>query len=114
MDGRNKNCLLLASVHRKGQGAAREAVLWMFPYDRVIQRRGGKVDLRDAFSLSSGLRKAASFSGDNNRAGFLSGLALDHQSSSADQKVAQFWINRFLEGSLQIQSREGTNLLAAA
>lgn len=114
MDGRNKSCLLLLSLHESATATHVEAVLWMFPYDRVIQRTGGKVDLNDAFSLSSGLRKAASFAGANNRAGFLSGLALDQQSSSVDQKVAQFWIGRFLNGQLQVQSREGTDLLANA
>jgi hypothetical protein len=114
MDGRNKNCLLLITVHSGPGESSAEAILWMFSYDRVIQRSGGKVDLKDAFSLSSGLRKAASFSGSNSRTGFLSGVALDHQSSNANQLVAQFWISRFLEGSLQVQAREGTNLLAKA
>jgi len=112
MDGRNKNCLLLVSVHAIMESPALEVIVWMFPYDRVIQRTGGRVALQDAFSLTSGLRKAASFRGFNLRTGFLSGVALDHQSSNADQKVAQFWIAKFLGGALHVQSREGT-LLAA-
>ena len=115
MDGRNKNCLLLVSVHSVDNApTAREVIVWMFPYDRVIQRSGSHVALQDAFSLTSGLRKAATFRGLNVRTGFLSGIALDHQSSNADQKVAEFWINGFLGGELQIQSREGTSLVAAA
>jgi hypothetical protein len=112
MDGRNKNCLLLISVHEVASSEALEAIAWMFPYDQVIQRTGGRVALQDAFSLTSGLRKAAAFRGLNLRTGFLSGVALDHQSSNTDQKVAQFWITKFLGGALQVQSREGT-LLAA-
>lgn len=115
MDGRNKNCLLLLSVHSvESSEAAREVIVWMFPYDRVIQRSGTRVALQDAFSLTSGLRKAASFRGMDVRTGFLSGLALDHQSSNADQRVASFWIKGFLGAELQIQSREGTALAAAA
>jgi hypothetical protein len=114
MDGRNKNCLLLVSVHEMDSPAAREVIIWMFPYDRVIQRDGGRVALQDAFSLTSGLRKAASFHGMELRTGFLSGIALDHQSSNADQRVAKFWISGFLGGELQVQSREGTGLAAAA
>lgn len=114
MDGRNKNCLLLLSVHEMESAAAREVIVWMFPYDRVIQRTGGRVALEDAFSLTSGLRKAAAFKGMNLRTGFLSGVALDHQSSNADQRVANFWISGFLGGELQVQSREGTGLAASA
>jgi hypothetical protein len=114
MDGRNKNCLLLVSVHETDSPAAREVIVWMFPYDRVIQRTGGRVALEDAFSLTSGLRKAAAFRGMDLRTGFLSGVALDHQSSNADQRVANFWISGFLGGELQVQSREGTGLAAAA
>lgn len=114
MDGRNKSCLLLVSVHEMPSPAAREVIVWMFPYDRVIQRQGGRVELQDAFSLTSGLRKAATFRGMDVRTGFLSGVALDHQSSNADQRVANFWINGFLGGELQVQSREGTNLAATA
>lgn len=115
MDGRNKNCLLLVSVHAvDASSAAREVIVWMFPYDRVIQRSGSRVALQDAFSLTSGLRKAATFRGMNVRTGFLSGIALDHQSSNADQRVANFWISGFLGGELQVQSREGTLLAASA
>lgn len=114
MDGRNKNCLLLLSVHEMDSAAAREVIVWMFPYDRVIQRTGGRVALEDAFSLTSGLRKAAAFRGMELRTGFLSGIALDHQSSNADQRVANFWITGFLGGELQVQSREGTGLAASA
>ncbi|WP_349867471.1 hypothetical protein [Leifsonia sp. WHRI 6310E] len=112
MDGRNKNCLLLTSLHAMSSDAAKEVIIWMFPYDRVIQRSGQHVQLQDAFSLTSGLRKAASFAGMNLKSGFLTGKALDHQSSNVDQRVATFWISGFLGAELQVQSREGTALAA--
>jgi hypothetical protein len=52
MDGRNKNCLLLVSVHETIDSTAREVIVWMFPYDQVIQRSEGRVALQNAFSLT--------------------------------------------------------------
>jgi len=114
MDGRNKECLLLLSAHETANDGVREVIVWMFPADTVIQRTGSRVDLQDAFSLTSGLRKAAVFKGPNARTGFLSGIALDHQSSSVDRRLAEFWVAGFLGASMQVQSREGTALLASA
>lgn len=113
MDGRNKDCLLLISAHETDRPDAREIIVWMFPADRVIQRTGARVALQDAFSLTSGLRKAALFKGANSRTGFLSGVALDHQSSNADRRLAEFWVDGFLGAVMQVQTREGTALLAS-
>jgi hypothetical protein len=114
MDGRNKPCLLLLSAHETESVDEREVIVWVFPADVVIRRSGDHVSLEDAFSLTSGLRKAANFRGSGLRTGFLSGRALDHQANHTDQRLAEFWISGFLGCAVQIQAREGTRLAAMA
>jgi hypothetical protein len=112
MDGRSSTCLLVASVHEL-RDASRQVVMWTFPRERVIHRAGRQVDVDDAFSLNSRLRKAAMMSGHENRDGFLTARVLDQQTTGRDRVAADFWIIKFLNGVQQIGMAEGTKLAAA-
>ena len=112
MDGRSSSCLLVISAHATSS-ARRQVVAWTFPREQMLRRSGTNVDLEDAFSLNSRLRKAALLTGANNRTGFLTARVLDYQTTSVDRSVADFWIFKFLDAKLQIDSAEGTNKLAA-
>jgi hypothetical protein len=111
MDHRSSICLLLVSVHELSD-ASRQVVVWTFPHERVIRRAGGKVDINEAFSLNSRLRKAALLSGQNNRSGFLVAHVLDQQTTSTERVAADFWIVKFLDAQQQIGTAEGTTLAA--
>lgn len=111
MDKRSSMCLLVVSVHELAD-SSRQVVTWTFPRERVIRRDGGKVDINDAFSLNSKLRKAALLSGHNNRDGFLVARVLDQQTTATDRVAADFWIVKFLDGLQQIGTPEGTRLAA--
>lgn len=111
MDRRSSMCLLVASIHELAD-SARQVGVWTFPRERVIRRDGGKVDINDAFSLNSRLRKAALLGGYNNRDGFLTARVLDQQTTQTDRVAADFWIINFLGGFQQIGTPEGTKLVA--
>jgi hypothetical protein len=111
MDKRSSICLLVVSVHEQ-HDMSRQVVTWTFPHERVIRRSGGKVDINEAFSLNSRLRKAALLSGHNNRNGFLTAHVLDQQTTSTERIAADFWIVKFLEAEQQIGTSEGTTLAA--
>jgi hypothetical protein len=100
------------SVH-EASNDHRQVVTWTFPRERVLRRTGATVNLEDAFSLHSRLRKAALLVGANNRAGFLTARVLDYQTTSVDCSAADFWIFEFLGAKLQIDSAEGTPKLAS-
>lgn len=111
MDKRSSICLLVVSVHELPD-SSRQVAIWTFPRERVIRRDGGKVNVNDAFSLSSRLRKAALMYGHNNRDGFLVARVLDQQTTSTERIAADFWIVKFLDAQQQIGTAEGTNLTA--
>lgn len=117
MDRRSRANLLIVSVH--GAGARREVVLWAFPKDEAFrfssEGRNEKIEVvTDIFSQSSTLRKAATFSGQDTRNGFLTGRVRDFQANVADRYVADFWIERFLDSRLEMSGGEGTKLFAKA
>lgn len=117
MDLRSTAGLLILSVH--GDGATREVVLWIFPQDEAFrfERADGRERIElldDIFSMSSYLRKAASFRGRNLRTGFLSGRVVDFQANAADRYVADFWVERFLQARLEMSGDEGTQLFGKA
>ena len=111
MDKRSTICLLVASIHELSD-LSRQVVLWTFPRERVIRRAGGRVDINDAFSLNSRLRKAALMRGYESRDGFLTARVLDLQTTNSDRIAANFWIVKFLDARPQIGSAEGTTMTA--
>lgn len=115
MDHRSRANLLIVSVH--GSGQRREVVLWTFPKDEAFRFHSDgdneRIEVvRDIFSRSSTLRKAASFTGQNTKNGFLTGRVRDFQANVADRYVADFWIERFLNARLEMSGTEGIKLFA--
>lgn len=75
--------------------------------------RGPSIELlKDIFSRTSRLRKAALFEGQDRRTDFLRGSVLDFQAGSVHHEVADFWIVRFLDAQLGIHGPAGTRQLA--
>lgn len=118
MDFRSKPSLLMISVHKSKNAAERRVLLWTFPQQEVFSLRtssmGADLELTAAFVRESYLRKAALLQGPNNKVGMLSAQVLDFQSNVSDRSVADFWIRKFLEASLQMGTEEGTELIAKA
>lgn len=112
MDRRSSPGLLVISVH--GEGSGREVELWMFPrYSAFRYASSGEdsgIELADdIFSMSSSVRKAATFSGGDG-SGFRTGRVVDFQAHGADRFVAGFWVDRFLDARLEMAGEEGTLL----
>lgn len=108
MDNRSRPCLLVVSIHDSPVAVA----TWMFPREDVIQRTGDRISIREAFSLSSYLRKAALFErGTPGRSSFLSGRVIDKQSSTGSSSAAQFWTDSFIEADAQLTAVRGTQLV---
>jgi hypothetical protein len=117
MDGRSDGCLLVICIETKGK--ARRATVWIFPKDTAFQfsvnGEESHIDiLKDVFSHSSRLRKAARFEGHNNATGFIDGRIVDYQMTSKKKSVASFWIDRFLLCSLSYTSALGTRTMSTA
>ena len=111
MGNRSDASLQVVSVHQLPGGD--RLVVWLFPREPVIQRTGNRVDVNDAFSLSSKLRKAAYFDGaKDEKTGFMNGRIVDFQLTSSDKTVTEFWVRRFLDASIQMTSKAGTKLIA--
>jgi hypothetical protein len=96
----------------------RRVTLWTFPRDSAFKLEQSGTDeqrvsvLRDIFSQTSGLRKAALFEGRNLKNHFLKGRALDFQANQSTREVAEFWIRRFLQCRFGLEGDAGTRLLA--
>ncbi|MEN6407181.1 MAG: nucleoid-associated protein [Thermoguttaceae bacterium] len=115
MDDRSPPTLLMLTASRNGSD--RRATLWAFPQDEGFQfrpsRSGARIKvLKDIFSRSSRLRKAALFEGKKRRMDFWSGRILDLQSTGGFGKAADYWITSFLECRFGMEGEAGTKLLA--
>ena len=115
MDLRSDPKLFLLTAMREGD--VRRVNLWTFPRDEAFQLSfapGGPTlyILKDVFSQTSDLRKAADFQGKNFFNSFLSGRALDFQSKNASLAIADFWIKDFLMCTFGMSGDSGTRLLA--
>jgi hypothetical protein len=115
MDRRSAPCLLFLAALREGN--RRRVAVWTFPQDEAFRlqtsRRAPSVELlKDVFSRSSRLRKAAFFEGARRRTDFLRGLVFDSQAMSAAKEAADFWIVTFLECVLAFHGEAGTRHLA--
>ncbi|QDV85583.1 hypothetical protein [Planctomycetes bacterium TBK1r] len=110
MDDRSNPFLLLLSCF-KDKSKAR-VVLWAFPKDEGLKfsttAKGAKVEVvEDVFNISSALKKAAIFTGENKPNSFWEGRMVDIQSGRTD-----LWVERFLACRLSVSGIYGTTLLS--
>jgi hypothetical protein len=115
-DNRSReNLLVLMGSVVDGLGSVR---VWTFPRDdafRFDEAIEPAIELlAGVFSRTSGLRKAATFDGENHDSSFVGGDALDFQSGDNSADVANYWIGRFLECALGVTPRNGTLHLVKA
>lgn len=91
----------------------RRAILWAFPQESGFQlRRSGIRLLKDIFSHSSRLRKAAMFEGKNRPSDFRSGRIIDLQAEGRSGTGADYWVDSFLDCQLALSGVTGTRQLA--
>jgi hypothetical protein len=115
MDLRSSPCLFVVAALKDGD--RRSLRMWTFPREEAFQFRGaaGRPSiqlLKDIFSRTSRLRKAALFEGENRKTDFIGGKVFDFQASSTSRDVADFWIVRFLGAVLAVHGPTGTRHLA--
>lgn len=115
MDRRSDPCLLVLAALR--DGSRRRVAISTFPRDEAFRLRTSKGTpsielLKDVFSRTSRLRKAAFFEGMQRRTDFLRGLIFDSQAMSAAKEAADFWIVSFLQCVLAFHGAAGTRHLA--
>lgn len=109
MDDRSIPFLFLLSGFRNGKRS--RVVLWAFPKDEGLKfsatKNGAKVEVvKDIFNISSNLKKAAIFAGENSATSFWEGKMVDLQSGRTD-----LWVERFLTCQLSVSGIYGTTLL---
>jgi hypothetical protein len=115
-DARSKDALLMIVVADLASEC--EVKFWTFPQDAVFRfdpgnggGEGPDVQMLDAFSRQSHLRKAAVFRGQNRRTDLLSCRVVDFQVNASARAAADFWIERFLDARLSLGSVLGTKML---
>ena len=114
MDYRSPPALLMMTCLKNGNH--RRTIMWAFPQESGFQFRsdtaGARIRLlKDIFSHSSRLRKAALFEGRNRRSGFVPGRIIDHQ-ALAGRRGADYWVDKFLECQFALSGVMGTRRLA--
>ena len=110
MDKRSSPFLLLFSGFENKKSS--RVVLWAFPKDKVFKfsatKDGANVEvIPDVFSVSSKIRKAALFDGQNKPDSFWEGRMLDLQSGTTE-----LWVENFLDCRLSVSGIFGTQRLA--
>ncbi|MBA2116095.1 hypothetical protein [Bremerella alba] len=116
MDYRSPPTLLMMTCLRNS--VQRRTIMWAFPQESGFQFRtdtaGARIRLlKDIFSHSSRLRKAAMFEGRSRRSGFASGRIIDHQAFGASGAGADYWVDKFLECQFALSGVMGTRRLAS-
>ncbi|WP_395311302.1 hypothetical protein V4U86_11370 [Mycobacterium sp. AMU20-3851] len=118
MDNRSKPSLLMVTVHASSSATKRRFVIWTFPQQEVFNLSGTgsetRLDVVEAFIRESSLRKVALLEGKNTAAEMLTARVLDFQATEVERSAADLWIVKFLKAKLQVNSREGTQMLARA
>lgn len=109
MDDRSNPFLFLISSFKEEKQC--RVVLWAFPKDEGLKfsktAKGASVEVvKDIFNISSNLKKAALFSGENTAASFWEGRMVDLQSGRTD-----LWVERFLSCQLSVSGIYATTLL---
>jgi hypothetical protein len=116
MDERSAECLLVVAGYRRNE--ERRVSMWTFPKEEAFQfKKAGRPSielLQDIFSRRSRLRKGATFAGKDRKPDFIRGGVLDFQATSRSRLAADFWIVRFLDARLAIQSNTATRRLVGA
>lgn len=115
MDYRSPPALLMMTCLKNGN--QRRTIMWAFPQESGFQFRsdtaGARIRLlKDIFSHSSRLRKAALFEGRNRPSGFVSGRIIDHQAIGSSGAGADYWFDKFLECQFALSGVMGTRRLA--
>jgi len=109
MDDRSNPFLFLISSFKEAKQC--RVVLWAFPKDEGLKfsktAKGATVEVvKDIFNISSNLKKAAVFTGENSTASFWEGRMVDLQSGRTD-----LWVERFLSCKLSVSGIYATTLL---
>jgi hypothetical protein len=117
MDHRSSpSCLFLIAGYRTDARAAqRQVALWVFPRDAAFRFESGRhrIDIiEDSFSRTSMQRKLALFKGRNVRGQFHVADVLDFQARGRPGRIAEFWIENFLEADAAMSDDAGTRFLA--
>jgi hypothetical protein len=114
MDHRSLPHLLVISTIVDGDLGT--MALWAFPPDDAFRFEATTHPtielLRNVFSLTSRLRKAARFSGQPHDQSFLRGEVLDFQTGRVSIDLANYWVGSFLDCVLAVTPVVGTELLA--
>ena len=118
IDNRTGELLLTVAMGKNNTNL--KIALWAYPHDDPIQLATEtglpKVnEIRNAFSKSSLLRKAAYFEEDlpTNRNSLLKGSIIDSAAGRANIET-NYWLNSFLEGIVDLLPLRGTNLIIKA
>lgn len=114
MDYRSPPALLMLTCLK--DRSRRRTIMWAFPQESGFQFRsdgkGSRIRLlKDIFSHSSRLRKAALFEGPNQPSGFVSGRIIDHQAIGSFGAGADYWVDKFLECQFALSGVMGTRRL---
>lgn len=120
MDDRSQSCLLVLTATRESEQS--RFVAWAFPKDDPmsfgVQGKTASIEIiQNAFSRSSTFRKAVMFVGNHRTDAsgtidlpadqFWQGYVLDRQS-----RLAQYWLEDFLDCQSLLNGAQGTRLLA--
>lgn len=118
MDHRSKPALFMATVHETRRPTHRRFLLWTFPRQEVftltLTRGQVSLEMLEAFTRESDLRKLAMVEGSSSRSSMLSARVVDFQAASGDRAAADLWIEKFLGARMELSDAEGTRLLAGA
>lgn len=114
MDDRSPPSLLLLTVEKFNP--SRRMTIWAFPQEEAFRFNSSGPSpqiqlLKDIFSRSSRLRKAATFQGAKRKTDFWSGQVLDLQAAIL-KASANYWIEAFLDCRFGLEGKAGTRLLA--
>lgn len=114
MDDRSPASLLMLTGSE--HGTKRRMTMWALPQEEAFQFRASRGNariklLKDIFSRSSRLRKAATFEGLEAKTDFWNGKVIDLQSSKIGT-TANYWTEGFLDCRWALAGKAGTQLLA--
>lgn len=115
IDNRVGELLLTIAIGRtdREQGC----VFWAYPSDSPLQFKGGRgaldvEEVQNAFSKSSGMRKAAFFDTPVSigRNDLVKGVILDRTANRL-KGSSDYWLDKFLEGTIELLPARGTTIL---
>ena len=116
MDDRSTFTLLIFSAYREGD--SRRLIMWALPRDEpfhfsVSGDRAKIRILKDAFSRTSSIRKAALYEGENSHSSFWKGRVIDTAHKNGVAGAADYWVSTFLDSRSSLTGPAGTRLLAS-